>query len=632
MTLDEAKEHFKDLPQIMEQLADEAQAAPEVALEEEATEIGRNITDQLKAAGVKEKDARLYAKVYERGFRAMAERGDITPQELFNRYGIKIRGAEELKAGSRAEEGTVEFEQQDVIYDEDSGDYRVETDEVKASGNFMSEDGGLEDFINPEGVFDDEVDISQFDDIERPFVIENIEVNPELRGGGLGRDAMLSMEESAAEAGADAIFLNASPMGISDKAAALPDLISFYESLGYEVIRQSEGNAEMFKRIGKTRELYQSGSQAQASDLGFYSKMEQMVLDKVQGKSASAEQVRALFKDVKEEERKWLGIDDFLKDKKKVSKDELLDFIRANTVQIEEVTLGGEGQVVVVESLPSYEAHIEADMAKNPGISRAGAEERANDSALGNRGGTSFPDLDQQLRDEYREATGDEGRVSRTKFQEHTLPGGENYREVLLTMPPKGADAELLEANQKLVDKAGAELDVADKESQAAEEIAREKFDALMDIYKADFPAMEAEHLKDERSSFRNSVGFAGEGRTSLELNENQQKTVDEILADGFLSDEFKAAFVEAVQAEKQKTHLGMITHRKKTTLRELFTAARETEKDKGFVADHFDQPNILAHVRLNDRTDADGNKVLFVEEIQSDWHQAGRQQILSKA
>ena len=44
------------------------------------------------------------------------------------------------------------------------------------------------------------------------------------------------------------------------------------------------------------------------------------------------------------------------------------------------------------------------------------------------------------------------------------------------------------------------------------------------------------------------------------------------------------------------------------------------------FKSQHFDQPNILAHLRANDRVDADGKKVLFVEEVQSDWHQTGRQ------
>lgn len=43
------------------------------------------------------------------------------------------------------------------------------------------------------------------------------------------------------------------------------------------------------------------------------------------------------------------------------------------------------------------------------------------------------------------------------------------------------------------------------------------------------------------------------------------------------------------------------------------------------YKSSHFDQKNILAHTRLTDRTDADGKKVLFIEEIQSDWHQAGR-------
>ena len=52
---------------------------------------------------------------------------------------------------------------------------------------------------------------------------------------------------------------------------------------------------------------------------------------------------------------------------------------------------------------------------------------------------------------------------------------------------------------------------------------------------------------------------------------------------------------------------------------------AYRAENSPSFRSSHFDEPNILAHIRLNDRTDADGNKVLFVEEIQSDWHQAAR-------
>jgi hypothetical protein len=44
------------------------------------------------------------------------------------------------------------------------------------------------------------------------------------------------------------------------------------------------------------------------------------------------------------------------------------------------------------------------------------------------------------------------------------------------------------------------------------------------------------------------------------------------------------------------------------------------------YTSSHWDEPNVLAHVRMNDRT-VDGKKTLHIEEIQSDWHQAGRKQ-----
>ncbi len=51
-----------------------------------------------------------------------------------------------------------------------------------------------------------------------------------------------------------------------------------------------------------------------------------------------------------------------------------------------------------------------------------------------------------------------------------------------------------------------------------------------------------------------------------------------------------------------------------------------ETKKlDGGFRSAHWDEPNILAHVRFNDRTAADGSRVLFIEELQSDWGQEGK-------
>jgi hypothetical protein len=45
------------------------------------------------------------------------------------------------------------------------------------------------------------------------------------------------------------------------------------------------------------------------------------------------------------------------------------------------------------------------------------------------------------------------------------------------------------------------------------------------------------------------------------------------------------------------------------------------------FQSDHWDEPNVLAHARYDDRTLADGKKALFVEEAQSDWHQQGKKE-----
>jgi hypothetical protein len=45
------------------------------------------------------------------------------------------------------------------------------------------------------------------------------------------------------------------------------------------------------------------------------------------------------------------------------------------------------------------------------------------------------------------------------------------------------------------------------------------------------------------------------------------------------------------------------------------------------FRSSHFDEPNILVHLRMNTRVDAEGKKVLFLEEVQSDWGQQGKKE-----
>jgi hypothetical protein len=49
------------------------------------------------------------------------------------------------------------------------------------------------------------------------------------------------------------------------------------------------------------------------------------------------------------------------------------------------------------------------------------------------------------------------------------------------------------------------------------------------------------------------------------------------------------------------------------------------TDQDEGFRSGHYDTSNILTHFRVSDRKGPSGEKVLYVDEIQSDWHQKAR-------
>lgn len=47
----------------------------------------------------------------------------------------------------------------------------------------------------------------------------------------------------------------------------------------------------------------------------------------------------------------------------------------------------------------------------------------------------------------------------------------------------------------------------------------------------------------------------------------------------------------------------------------------------EGFQSQHWDDPNVLLHLRMNDRIGPNGEKILFIEELQSDWMQKGRKE-----
>ena len=58
---------------------------------------------------------------------------------------------------------------------------------------------------------------------------------------------------------------------------------------------------------------------------------------------------------------------------------------------------------------------------------------------------------------------------------------------------------------------------------------------------------------------------------------------------------------------------------------REAVLKLPQSSEIEGYKSSHWDDPNVLAHLRMSDRTDPTGRKILHLEELQSDWAQDGR-------
>ncbi len=54
--------------------------------------------------------------------------------------------------------------------------------------------------------------------------------------------------------------------------------------------------------------------------------------------------------------------------------------------------------------------------------------------------------------------------------------------------------------------------------------------------------------------------------------------------------------------------------------------AEASLSRDNEYSNGHWDEPQVVAHVRMTDRAGPEGEKILHVEEMQSDWHQQGRE------
>jgi len=247
---------------------------------------------------------------------------------------------------------------------------------------------------------------------------------------------------------------------------------------------------------------------------------------------------------VKKDELEWTGLLNFLKGKKgNIQKSEVEDFIEANKIDVQEVvynkgvvtdehdlairaSVADEMDDLVQNDEGLYNMRDEViplikDYRNNEMLTGdlARLDEYFEGYTMGGQHGSYTDDFYEEIKGQWN--LGDTTKHSDPSLQ---LPGGENYKELLLTLP-----------NTKL-EKAGREL---------AEFEAQFKSKPIPDQYWG------------------------------------EEKRLRQAIADA-------------------KDEAGT------------------------FTGSHFPEDNILSWVRFNERVDPDGNKVLFIEEIQSDWGHTG--------
>jgi len=279
----------------------------------------------------------------------------------------------------------------------------------------------------------------------------------------------------------------------------------------------------------------------------WYSELERQI-DAAKMKQAPAQGWKELLKGLKgvrAEEIKWSGIEEWLDlQPGKVSKEDVTAFLRQNGVKVTEKMAGGAGE----KNISDKEISRERQELEKRGIGIEVDPEDPSNVAFHDRETGDIVDaatLERWAHDDptlqlaaiaatnvERYWAGSKDAPS-TKFGQYQLPGGENYRELKLTLP-----------------------------------------------------ATEAVNYTFEQVRTRARELAVASGENYETLGPNGRDRFDQL-------------------------------------------ALREFQRVPGpeFRSTHFDEPNILAHVRFNERTDAEGKRVLFVEEIQSDWAQKGKKE-----
>ena len=161
----------------------------------------------------------------------------------------------------------------------------------------------------------------------------------------------------------------------------------------------------------------------------FYSKLQQEI-GNFKGDKIGAASVESYLKGkgVKDEEIKWSGIRQYLEGKKSVNKQELMDYLKANELVIEEKTLGRNPVFTEVDAGDNAKQFSSIEEIREYYESKYGEEVESED-------------YDEYM-DQYSFWIGDDEFVfnvssgdDNTHWSGYSLKGGANYREILFKIP-----------------------------------------------------------------------------------------------------------------------------------------------------------------------------------------------------
>jgi hypothetical protein len=325
----------------------------------------------------------------------------------------------------------------------------------------------------------------------------------------------------------------------------------------------------------------------------FFSKAEQVVQEKIPN-TVSADQVMPTLRNagVKEEQLKWLGLDDYLKGKQKISKADLLNYIKQNDVQVKEVI---RGKRIDQEKVAAAEANlrdVEARIAQASTTNVKPGDRVATYGSVGSAG-------------------------------RYTIYGGKIY------------EATVRKSDGRLIWKKAGEFGPtrttrSDKFINELKSVAKYPWlESATQGAEVNNPGI-APELARELSDARHTLSKAKEGtgkptkfsKYQLPGGENYRELLLTLPAKLDAYDQF----MDQLRAKYGDHFQGKMTAAELQRADDLWAPEAE-RKDTSFRSSHFDEPNVLAHVRFNDRISPDGKKTLFIEEVQSDWHQKGRKQ-----